>query len=238
MVAGPNGSGKSTLLNWLTEQAPKQGFKLGDVLNPDLVQAELEGAGRLNFRSFGIRLTKRELESHVQRHPLRSQLRGDLPTVRGGTLVAPLNFKAGYFLPILSDFIRDKWMADRRSFTFETVMSDVGKVTLLSTARASGYRTYLYYICTEAVAINQARIATRVASGGHDVPEEKIEARYERSRALLLDASRAASRAYIFDNSETSHRLVAEFDAGRLTKIFEPIPNWFSVSILDPLNEG
>jgi len=38
-------------------------------------------------------------------------------------------------------------------------------------ARSQGYRTYLYYVCTDGARIN--RVAVRVKQGGHPVPEEK-----------------------------------------------------------------
>lgn len=130
-------------------------------------------------------------------------------------------------------------MRQRLSFTFETVMSDPAKVELLKEATRAGYRTYLYYICTETSVINLGRVAARVAAGGHSVPEGKVTERYDRSLSLLLPASKAANRAFVWDNSEApegSHRLIATFDDGRLTAVYEPVPGWFSESVLGPLN--
>ena len=44
-------------------------------------------------------------------------------------------------------------------------------------------------------AINIARVAQRVAQGGHDVPRDRIVARYHRTMALLPDAIVAADWA-------------------------------------------
>jgi predicted ABC-type ATPase len=68
------------------------------------------------------------------------------------------------------------------------------------------------------------------------VPEDKIEARYRRSLGLLPDAVRQSSRAYLFDNSGDAHRLIAEFDSGRLVAVSEPLPGWFVGT--DLLNAG
>ncbi len=64
------------------------------------------------------------------------------------------------------------------------------------------YRIYLYFVATESPMINISRIKeVRVKSGGHDVPEAKIESRYYRSLDLLYDAAELTYQAYFFDNS-------------------------------------
>jgi predicted ABC-type ATPase len=60
------------------------------------------------------------------------------------------------------------------------------------------------------------------------VPDDKIESRYARSLSLLPAAVAAATRAYLFDNSTLSrHRLIAEFEAGRLIAASADLPGWF-----------
>jgi predicted ABC-type ATPase len=85
--------------------------------------------------------------------------------------------------------------------TFETVMSSEDKVAFMLKAKASGYRTYLYFVATEDPDININRVKNRVAAGGHPVPTEKIVQRYGRCLNLLPAAIAASNRAYIFDNS-------------------------------------
>ena len=85
----------------------------------------------------------------------------------------------------------------------------------------------LYYVCTDHVAINSARIANRVALGGHDVPGGVVQRRYQRSLALLSQAIQWSTRAYLFDNSGEQHRLIAEYDAAKLVKAADDLPHWF-----------
>jgi predicted ABC-type ATPase len=132
---------------------------------------------------------------------------------------------------LTADFIRTRLLRQTASFTFETVMSHSGKVELLRTAQSLGYRTYLYYIATEDVEINLARVRSRVRDGGHDVPAAKIEERYRRSLKLLTPAIRATNRAYIFDNSKdgTDSILIAEITDGERVLIkHDPLPAWFT----------
>jgi predicted ABC-type ATPase len=133
----------------------------------------------------------------------------------------------GYLASILSDYLRRRWLDAGISFTFETVMSSRDKLDLIRDAGKRGYRTYLYYICTNSALINEERVASRVRKGGHDVPKSKILARYDRSLDLLAECIRLTDRAYLFDNSEESHRPVAEFESGRLVTLYSPPPAWF-----------
>ncbi|MGC4366267.1 zeta toxin family protein [Hydrogenophaga sp. R2] len=135
---------------------------------------------------------------------------------------------------VLSDFLRQQLLATRTSFTFETVMSSADKVAFFCQARAAGFRTYLYYVATEDPTINVERVRQRVASGGHDVSEDKIRSRYQRSLDLLLDAVECADRAYVFDNSGSDRLWVAEAtDGTELEMKTDAMPAWFKTALWD-----
>jgi len=145
-----------------------------------------------------------------------------------------------YFASVASDFLRQKLMAEKTSFTLETVMSHPGKVELLAQAQAAGYRTYLYFVATDDPAINLSRVKSRVQLGGHPVPEDKIAERYHRSLALLMDAIRHTNRAYIFDNSGDNaagkHTWLAEITEGRELELkTDRMPAWFKRAVLDQI---
>ena len=142
-------------------------------------------------------------------------------------------FEAGYFIAVLADFIRRRWIATRESFTFETVMSGTDKMEFLREAREAGYRAYLYFICTNSSSINIERVKNRKAQGGHSVPRDKIEMRYERLAVTAPQAIALCDRAYLLDNSGTRFRLVAEFDRGRLAHAARQLPDWFDKLNLD-----
>jgi len=93
-----------------------------------------------------------------------------------------------YVASVLGDFIRQRLIANRDTFTFETVMSHPGKVALLRDVQAAGFETHLFFVATEDPQINISRVRARVLAGGHDVPEDKIIKRYHASLALLAAA--------------------------------------------------
>lgn len=92
----------------------------------------------------------------------------------------------------------------------ETVLSTDKYRALVQRARAGGFDVCLIYVMLRSPELNIERVKVRVARGGHDVPQEKIVARYERSLAQLPWFLEEADRAYIFDNSGAEPRLVAE----------------------------
>lgn len=229
MMAGPNGSGKSTLFQYLRHRFS---FPFGHCLNPDEIDYELNRSSRVYLGAWGVQIDQSRLTRFVARHPLSRRLKGNLPQVEGNALVVRRGYRAGYFTSIFCDLLRRDWMSNEESFTFETVMSHPDRARLFSDALVLGYRTYLYYVCTDDVVINAGRIASRVAQGGHDVPASVIGDRYRRSLALLPTAIRHSTRAYIFDNSGKEHRLVAEYLDAKLVKIADDLPQWFVDTML------
>jgi predicted ABC-type ATPase len=84
----------------------------------------------------------------------------------------------------------------------ETVFSHPSKLELIDTARAAGYTVALQVLLVpENVAVE--RVRSRVAAGGHSVPEGKIRGRFQRVWPLVADAVRRSNSARIWDNSRT-----------------------------------
>jgi predicted ABC-type ATPase len=105
----------------------------------------------------------------------------------------------------------------RASFATETVFSHGSKVTLLRDAKRAGYRVVLHIVLIpEDLAV--ARVVDRVANGGHEVPEEKVRARFGRLWRHLHDAIAVADEAYVYDNTTAAQpfRRVATFVNGHV----------------------
>lgn len=232
MIAGPNGSGKSTLYNYLKNNF---NFHFGEYVNADVLEKQMRQDGFFKFSAVNLVDNKEQfVKSFFESHPLNTEKLENAFSVKANKLYINAEKANGYFAAILADYIRQQLLSERRSFTFETVMSSRDKVDLLKKALSKGYRTYLYFICTEDVIINKNRIAIRVQQGEHDVPEERIISRYERSLNLLSEAIENSSRAYVFDNSSNYHELIAEITAGSKVHLYaDNIPYWFNDYFLD-----
>ena len=90
------------------------------------------------------------------------------------------------------DALRRELVKQRASFVFETVLSDpVGdKLNFLKEAAKVGYTVVLCFIGISGPGISEQRVAMRVSQGGHDVPNEKLIARFPRTLANLQAALR------------------------------------------------
>jgi predicted ABC-type ATPase len=74
----------------------------------------------------------------------------------------------------IADFLRKKLVNLDLDFSFETVMSDIGKIEFLEESASCGFYNYLYFFCTDDVEININRVAIRVQQNGHSVEADKI----------------------------------------------------------------
>jgi predicted ABC-type ATPase len=101
----------------------------------------------------------------------------------------------------IADFQRDRCLTSGQSFSSETVMSHPSKVQLMIRADDAGYDVTMFFVCTSHPEINVRRVANRVRTGGHDVPHDRIVARYWRTLGLLPHAALVARRTVLFDNS-------------------------------------
>ncbi len=126
--------------------------------------------------------------------------------------------------------VRDELIRQRESFVFETIFSDpVGdKLAFLEGATDSGYTTLLCFIGLASPELSRQRVAQRVTQGGHDVPDEKILARYPRTLANLGAALCRLPRVHVYDNSDlrTPYRLVAVATTGHIVELHRPVPPW------------
>ena len=137
----------------------------------------------------------------------------------------------------LANALREALVARRESFIFETVFSDpvADKVGFLEEAARSGYMVVLCFIGLADVGHSTERVTMRVTQGGHDVPDDKLAARFPRSLDNLGLAIQRLPHVLIYDNSDlrTPFRPVAVFEYGQLRDLTEPVPQWLR-PLLDP----
>ena len=129
--------------------------------------------------------------------------------------------------------LRQELVSLRESFVFETVFSDPAgdKLAFLKQAAQQGYAVVLCFIGIADSNRSEERVAMRVSQGGHDVPGEKLVARFPRTQANLKQAIRELPCVFVFDNDDlgTPYRLVSVFQNGRRTFVAKSGPSW-----LDP----
>lgn len=102
----------------------------------------------------------------------------------------------------LAEKQREEHLEKMEDFCFETVLSTDRNLKLLQRAKDKGYFIRCYYILTADPGINVFRVRSRVESGGHAVPEEKIISRYSKALDLVEDVVSVCDICHIYDNSE------------------------------------
>ena len=120
-------------------------------------------------------------------------------------------------------------LAGGESFVSETVFSHESKLALIEEAVAHGYVVALYVVALDDSQRLLARVRRRVREGGHDVPPERILARYPRTLANLAKAVGLATVAYLYEARELEEggpQLVAMCHGEKVTAFVEPLPQW------------
>ena len=130
----------------------------------------------------------------------------------------------------IMDATRDRLIDERAGFITETVFSDPhgAKLDMLRKACTAGYDVTLIYIGLDSAELAALRVEQRVASGGHDVPRDRIASRFERSLDNLGVAITFVPSVEIYDNSSVDkpYQRVATFAAGKLSWRARTIPRW------------
>lgn len=126
--------------------------------------------------------------------------------------------EASYKAARMADERRALALSEGRSFITETVFSHPSKLELIAAAKHAGHNVILFHIGLDSAARNVARVALRVAKGGHAVPENKTRERRERGGPLIVAAAKMADHAFVYDNSVLGRAPVLglEVRAGRV----------------------
>lgn len=115
-----------------------------------------------------------------------------------------------------ADQIRHMLLSANKDFTFETVLSTDRNLELLRQAKEQGYEIFAIFVLTNSPYINIQRVKSRVKAGGHDVPEEKIISRYDRSLRNLSQLVRIADHIRVIDNSGDEPHMICEISNQQL----------------------
>ena len=97
---------------------------------------------------------------------------------------------------------------------------------MIHQAKSLGYEVDLIFIGLDGAERSLSRIRSRVAAGGHDIPDEDAKRRYSRSIANAVEALQLADVARFYDNSGDRARLVLLAYGGRIVWKADPLPEW------------
>lgn len=122
------------------------------------------------------------------------------------------------------------------SFTQETTLSGKRTETTAAEAKRLGYIIRLYYVGLDTPEECKERIANRVRHGGHDIPSEVVERRFEGRWEALSRVLPYCDEAHFFDN-DNGFVEVAEYINGELILKGGHRPAWVR-ELADYLNQA
>jgi len=112
-----------------------------------------------------------------------------------------------------------------KSFAFETTLATRSYAGWLGKLRQDGYRVNLMFVWLNSPGLAVEHVPRRVASGGHDIPEETIRRRYGKGiRNFLTLYQPLADEWGVFDNSDwTPLSLIASGSGKTAQTVFIPL---------------
>lgn len=110
------------------------------------------------------------------------------------------------------EVLRNTLLHQGDSFGFETVASKEDKLDFVKKAKDMGYYIDFIFVSVDSPETCCKRIQERVSMGGHDVPRDKVFARYERAMGFLPEYIRLSDHAQVWDNSGDGLVLMFEKD--------------------------
>ena len=91
-----------------------------------------------------------------------------------------------------------------RDYRFETTLGGRSIAQLLEKAARAGHRLHIWFCGLASADLHLKRVRSRVSHGGHDIPEEKIRERWNRSRENLIRLLPLIDHLRVIDNSAES----------------------------------
>jgi predicted ABC-type ATPase len=128
-------------------------------------------------------------------------------------------------------------ITENLDFAFETTLGGKTIANLLDQALSKGIQVRIWYVGLDSVERHIARVRSRVAQGGHDIPDERIRQRYTQSRLNLIRLLPRLAELLLYDNSEESDprsgtppepRLILRLVQGKMRETCEltRVPEW------------
>lgn len=136
---------------------------------------------------------------------------------------------------------------ERLQFAFETTLGGRTITGLLMKAANVGIAVRIWYVGLSSVDLHVARVRSRVARGGHDIPEARIRERYDSSRRNLIALLPHLTELKLYDNSRNADPaagerprpvLILHMKSGLVedTCPLQDVPDWAKPIVLSVVN--
>ena len=111
------------------------------------------------------------------------------------------------------------------NFTQETTLSGVRTEKIIKLAKANNYYIRLYYVGLDTSDECIKRIKNRVLKGGHNIPEDDVQRRFNTRYDSLINILPYCDEVHLYDN-DNGFREVAEYKNGEIIISSSNSPKW------------
>jgi len=117
----------------------------------------------------------------------------------------------------------DELAKQGKNFAFETTLASKSFIRLLQECKQNGYKTNLIFFWLHSVELAIHRVKLRAEQGGHSIPIETIERRYERGLSNLFNLYLPIiDNWWLYDNSFGSPQMIGWQLASKSPEIVQP----------------
>ncbi len=140
----------------------------------------------------------------------------------------------------------ERALATNSQFMFETTLGARTLARMLMAGAKAGAEIHVWFAGLATPDLHIQRVKSRVAQGGHDIPELKIRHRYVSSLQNLIELMPYLSSLAVFDNSEEADpkagaepqpQLVLRMRLREITEMIAPsqVPGWAKPVVMQAL---
>ena len=118
----------------------------------------------------------------------------------------------------------------KTNFNFESTLSGRGIFNKIKYAKSNGFEVDIIYIAIDKKT-SKLRINSRVLKGGHNISNEDVERRYDKSISNFINNINIFDNVYFYENEESKHNLIFFIESGRLKYLKNSIPEWIEIKL-------
>lgn len=122
-------------------------------------------------------------------------------------------FRAGRLMLGEIEFHADRGV----DFGFETTLAGKGHLQVVRGLKRRGYEVHIFYLWVPSAELALSRVRDRVLRGGHNIPEEVVRRRFERSIRNFFGEYRSLADSWtLYDNTGETPTIIASKEHGHL----------------------
>lgn len=119
-----------------------------------------------------------------------------------------------------------QYLTEGITFNQETTLCGKAILNSIKKAKNLNYIVEMHYVGLDSAELAKERVLKRVKSGGHGIPDEDIERRYEKSFENLAKVIEECDLIALYDNTKEFRRF-AIYKQGEIIRLSNNLPEWY-----------